>query len=96
MWVIRGRRIIPLLALGPAYPPWHSTPYQALPEVYSQNASLEIAWTRVVFDGRTIAGEAVMPFVSQGLEGFDLNYPHDWKVAEELIRAGEAKLPSIT
>jgi len=37
-----------------------------------------------------------MPFVSQGLEGFDLNYPHDWKVAEELIRAGEAKLPSIT
>ena len=29
-------------------PPWHSTPYQALPPVYVQNASLEIAWTRVV------------------------------------------------
>ena len=35
----------PLLSGGPVNPPWHSMPYQALPPVYVQNASLEIAWT---------------------------------------------------
>ena len=39
--------------------PWHSTPYQALPPVYVQNASLEIAWTRVVLERRTIAGDVL-------------------------------------
>lgn len=95
MWVIRGKRMYPLLTIGPAELPWHSTPYQALPEVYAQNASLEIAWTRVVFDGHTIAGEVIMPFLTQGVEGFDVNRHYDWKLAEELIGTGQAKLPEI-
>ncbi|MEW6402812.1 MAG: acylneuraminate cytidylyltransferase family protein [Chloroflexota bacterium] len=95
MWVVRGKRMYPLLALGPAELPWHSTPYQALPVVYAQNASLEIAWTRVVFDGRTIAGEVIMPFFTEGYEGFDVNRPYDWQLAEELVKAGQAKLPEI-
>ena len=36
MWVIRGNRMHPLLPFGPKEQPWHSTPYQALPEVYVQ------------------------------------------------------------
>ena len=95
MWVIRGRRMMPLLPMGPADLPWHSTPYQALPEVYTQNASLEIAWTRVVLDGRTISGEVVMPFLTEGYEGFDVNRPNDWQLAEELVKTGQAKLPEI-
>ncbi len=95
MWVIRGKRMTPLLPVSPAELPWHSTPYQALPEVYTQNASLEIAYSRVVFQGRTIAGEVVMPFLTQGYEGFDVNRPYDWKLAEELVKSGEANLPRI-
>jgi N-acylneuraminate cytidylyltransferase len=95
MWVVRGRRMYPLLTIGPAELPWHSTPYQALPVVYAQNASLEIAWTRVVFEGRTIAGEVIMPFFTEGYEGFDVNRPYDWQLAEELVRTGQAKLPKI-
>ena len=95
MWVVRGKRMMPLLPIGPAEQPWHSSPYQALPEVYSQNASLEIAWTRVVFDGRTIAGNVVMPFFTQGYEGFDVNRPYDWELAERLIASGEAQLPKV-
>jgi CMP-N,N'-diacetyllegionaminic acid synthase len=95
MWVVRGSRMLPLLPIGPADQPWHSTPYQALPEVYVQNASLEIAWTRVVFEGRTIAGEVVMPFFTEGHEGFDVNHPYDWSYAEELLRTGQARLPEI-
>ena len=95
MWVVRGNRMYPLLPLGPAELPWHSTPYQGLPEVYIQNASLEIAWTRVVFEGRTISGEVIMPFFTEGYEGFDVNHPYDWQLAEELVHTGQAILPEI-
>jgi len=96
MWVVRGKRMMPLLPLSPPEQPWHSSQYQSLPEVYVQNASLEIAWTRVVFDGRTIAGNVLMPFFTQGYEGFDVNQPIDWQIAEELVRNGEARLPAIS
>jgi len=95
MWVVRGRRMVPLLPLSPAEQPWHSTPYQALPEVHVQNASLEIAWTRVVFDGHTIAGNVVIPFMTRDYEGLDVNRPCDWQLAEELVRTGQARLPQI-
>lgn len=95
MWVIRGNRMFPLLPFGPPEQPWHSSQYQSLPEVYVQNASLEIAWTRVVFEGRTIAGNVVMPFLTHDYEGFDVNQPIDWQIAEELVRAGRATLPHV-
>ena len=95
MWVVRGERMSPLLPFGPAEQPWHSTPYQALPTVYVQNASLEMAWTRVVFERRTIAGDVVMPFMTEGHEGFDINDPDDWLVAERLLADGTVALPAV-
>lgn len=95
MWVIRGSRLLPLLPFGPAEQPWHSTPYQALPLVYVQNASLEIAWTRVVLDGRTIAGDAIVPFLTDGYEGYDINDPMDWANAERLLAEGAVRLPPV-
>jgi N-acylneuraminate cytidylyltransferase len=95
MWVVDGDRMTPLLPGAPPGQPWHSTPYQALPPVYVQNASLEIAWTRVVFDGHTIAGDVLAPFFTEGYEGVDINDRHDWLVAERLIADGEAALPPV-
>jgi CMP-N-acetylneuraminic acid synthetase len=95
MWIVRGRRMLPLLPMGPAEQPWHSSQYQSLFEVYAQNASLEIAWSRVVFEGRTIAGHVLMPFFTHGLEGFDINDARDWRHAEDLLRRGEAELPPV-
>jgi CMP-N,N'-diacetyllegionaminic acid synthase len=96
MWVIRGSRMTPLLPLSPAEQPWHSSQYPSLPEVYVQNASLEIAWSRVVFEGRSIAGVSLIPFLTEGYEGFDVNQPYDWRLAEELVAAGKAQLPQIS
>lgn len=96
MWVVRGKRMVPLLPLSPPEQPWHSSQYHSLPDVYVQNASLEIAWSRVVFSGRTIAGSVLMPFFTRGHEGFDVNQPFDWQIAEELVRRGEVKLPSVS
>jgi CMP-N,N'-diacetyllegionaminic acid synthase len=95
MWVVRGDRMFPLLPLGLERQPWHSTPYQALPTVYVQNASLEIAWTRVVFERRTIAGDVIVPFFTEGYEGFDINDPYDWMIAESLLAEGAVQLPHV-
>jgi N-acylneuraminate cytidylyltransferase len=96
MWVVRSRRMTPLLPLGPVEQPWHSSQYQALPEVYVQNASLEIAWTRIVFQTYTIAGHVHLPFFTRDTEGFDVNHPFDWQLAEQLVKSGEARLPAVT
>ena len=95
MWIVRGTRMTPLLPLGPPQQPWYSSQYHSLPEVYVQNASLEIAWSRVVFESRTIAGHVLMPFFTKDYEGFDLNSDYDWNIAEQLVRSGQARLPSI-
>ncbi|GAB4428643.1 MAG: acylneuraminate cytidylyltransferase family protein [Chloroflexi bacterium OHK40] len=94
MWLIHGDRMAPLL-LHPRGTPWHSQQYQALPEVYVQNASLEIAWCRVVFESRSIAGQVLAPFITVGYEGIDVNDWMDWLVAEELLRQGKATLPTV-
>ena len=97
MWVLQGDRMIPLMkASDPAAPPWHSMPYQALPPIYVQNASLEIAWTRVVSETRTIAGHVLVPFLTEGYEGFDINDPHDWMIAERLLADGTVTLPRVS
>lgn len=95
MWVVRGNRLLPLLPFGPAEQPWHSSQYQSLPLVYVQNASLEMAWSRIVFDGRTIAGETIVPFFTDEMEGFDINNRFDWVLAEHLLASGEASLPDV-
>ena len=96
MWVIRGRRMLPLLPFGPAEQPWHSSQYPSLPLVHVQNASLEIAWSRVVLEGRTIAGHVLMPFLTRDEEGFDVNQPYDWALAEQMVASGAAQLPPVS
>lgn len=96
MWVIRGEFMFPLMPLTPEGAPWHSQQMAALPQVYKQNASLEIAWTRVAQAAPpTIAGNAIVPFISDGQDGFDINLPQDVIDAEVLIASGEAELPPI-
>jgi CMP-N-acetylneuraminic acid synthetase len=95
MWVVRGRRMLPLMPLSPAEQPWHSTQMAALPEVYVQNASLEIAWTRLVWSGGNIAGVVLMPFLTSDIEGFDINNQYDWDLCEAMLARGDARLPEV-
>lgn len=94
MWVVRKNRLLPLLPFDLKGNPWHSSQYQALPRVYEQNASLEIAWSRVVQEG-TIAGESVVPFFTQGFEGFDIHVQEDIEEALMLVRRGLVELPKL-
>jgi len=95
MWVLHGKRMVPLMPFFANGVPWHSTPYASLPQVYVQNASLEMAWSRVITDTNTISGEIIQPFFSEGLEGFDINEPDDWLLAEQLAGTKADVLPVI-
>lgn len=93
MWLVEGSRMRPLLAGDDQGIPWHSMAYQALPPVFVQNASLELAWTRVPLEQNSIAGTVIAPFFTEGYEGVDLNDLRDWWYAEYLISTGAARLP---
>ena len=92
MWVVDGDLMRPC-STSPKGVPYHSRQYKSLPQVYVQNSSLEIAWTRAVDVHDSIAGEKVAPFLTEELEGFSIDYPDDWRYAEEMIAAGRATCP---
>jgi CMP-N,N'-diacetyllegionaminic acid synthase len=95
MWIVRDKRMHPLAPMGWGPVPYHSMQYAALPPVYVQNASLEIAWSRVALEMGSIAGEVLTPFLTEADEGIDVNRPRDWTLLEMAIASGEASLPPV-
>ena len=97
MWLLSGdgRTMGPLLDQSELDVAWHAGQYQALPPVYSQNSALEIAWTRVVTETGTREGSVLAPFLTQGLEGFNVDDEEDWEQAARLVASGEATLPEV-
>ena len=98
MWTLAedGRTMSPLLEQSHLEVAWHAGQYQALPKVYVQNSALEIAWTRVVTETGTREGAVVAPFLTQGLEGFNVDDEDDWERAERLVDSGAAELTGVT
>jgi N-acylneuraminate cytidylyltransferase len=97
MWRLSedGRTMTPLLDQSHLDVAWHAGQYQALPEVYVQNSALEIAWTRVVTETGTREGRVLAPFLTRGLEGFNVDDEEDWARAERLVASGATTLPSV-
>ena len=95
MWLIDNKRMLPLLPFKNNGIHWHSSQYDSLPEIFVQNASLEFAWTKVAMQYGSIAGDCIIPFESEGLEGFDINNLQDWILAEHYVKSGEGKLVDI-
>jgi len=111
MWIPAGELIFPFAdwiryqiephPLAPA----HSQPAQTFFPVYAQNASLEMAWSRVAipeYDGLkriantlSISGERVLPWLMPGFEGVDINQPEDLDYARWLIETKRATLPGV-
>jgi len=96
MWRIEGELMRPVLERPDDGTPWHSMQTQALPELWAQDSSLEIAW-RHVLDGErpTISGARVAPFFTEGAEGISIDYPEDFERAELLVERGAAELPRV-
>jgi CMP-N,N'-diacetyllegionaminic acid synthase len=95
MWNIEGRLRKPILDQSHLNVAWHAGQYQALPKVYVQNSALEIAWCRVVWETHTREGKVLMPFLTDGYEGLNIDYEEDWERAEQLVRECKATLPPV-
>ena len=96
MWVVEGELMRPFLPQAAEGTPTYSTQTKALTPVWVQNSSLEIAWTRVARGSRPeIAGDRIAPFLTEGTEGFSVDYPEDLERADALVAQGAAVLPSI-
>jgi N-acylneuraminate cytidylyltransferase len=97
MWLLEGEGPMqPLLDQPEGEVPLHSRQFAALPEVYVQDSSLEIARTRAALEQGSISGRVILPLVSEGEEGFSIDYPDDWERAEALVASGEAVLPAVS
>lgn len=95
MWTTGEWLLNPLL-LQPTGQPWHSSPTQTLPAVYTQTAGLEVAWTDTVRETGTIAGDRILGYHLPWPESLDINTLEDWWLAEHLVETGQAKLPEVT
>lgn len=109
MWQEANGRLYPLI--GDAWPghgderpyqrgrgqPWHNRPTQTLPQVYVQNASLDMAWSYVIPAFGSITGPKVAAFITEGWEGFDINHESDWTLAEAEAhrRTAAGKSPAV-
>ena len=81
MWTLIQNYIIPFVLKKKLKQPLHNLQFQSLPKLFIQNASLEISKTKVIKLYRTITGKKIVPFFTKGKEGFDINYPIDFKNA---------------
>jgi CMP-N,N'-diacetyllegionaminic acid synthase len=97
MWLVAddARTMAPLLNQSHLDRAWHAGQYQALPQVFVQNSALEIAWTRVVTELGTREGAVLAPFLTHGLEGFNVDDQEDWERAELMVANGIGRLPVV-
>lgn len=95
MWRIKGDHLIPLLSVQPDGLDWFSLPTQSLPEVWVQNASLEIAFSRCVLESESISGNRIAPFKTLFPEGIDINSEFDFARAKMVVDEGLFSLPEV-
>lgn len=87
MWVVEeGSKLMkPLIHGAIDGTPWHSCPTQALPPVYKQTSSLEMAQTWVIEGTKTISGYHIAPLLVDGDEAFSIDTEDDWDAAEAMV-----------
>ena len=92
MWRMTGDVMVPLLPFSNELAPWHSSQKISLPEVFIQNACIEVSDVESVLRTKSIAGNVVAPYKMTGLEAFDLNEPIDLLFMEFLVQEGQIYL----
>lgn len=86
MWTVKGKFIKPIMNLTVLKQPSYNNQLKSLTNVYIQNASLEISKKNVVKKYKTISGKKIIPFFTNEIEGFDINYPSDIYEAKKIYK----------
>ena len=95
MWSIGSTSMHPLMPFYIDGVPWHSSQTANLPELYYQNASLEVVKIEAIQRTGKISGDIVAPFFSSELSGYDINTPLDIDFLEFLIDSKKIQIPKL-
>jgi CMP-N-acetylneuraminic acid synthetase len=79
MWRLKGGLLEPLLS-GPPREAWN-LPRQSLPEVFIQNAAVDVVRTEVVVETGSMTGSRIVPYRMDGFE--DLDHWSEFERAEK-------------
>lgn len=89
MWTIENGNLVPFVREKDSAV--HTLPYQRLPTIYIQNASIYLIRPGVVRRLRSPAGNVVVPFVMDDVESVDINNPLDFQFAEMILRQSDRR-----
>lgn len=88
MWTIEGNRLRSFIPLEEKPKEAHTLSYQVLPQVYIQNAAIDVTKPSNIWDKKSITGTEIIPFVMDEIESIDVNTPSDFMLAEILLKKG--------
>ncbi len=84
MWQLTNNCLIPLMKDDD--PNKHTFSYHLLPEIFVQNASINITKLSTIRNNVSYLGEVIMPFVMDEVESIDLNDTLDFEYAELMMK----------
>lgn len=86
MWIVEGDRLRPFVPWNKKPKDAHTMAYHLLPEVYVNNASIDVTKPKTIFEKKSVTGTEILPFVMDEIESIDINDQTDFILVEELIR----------
>ena len=89
MWQLDGDRLRPLLKPrreGDA--PWNA-PRQTLEQVYWQNASVDVLWSKTILEKHSMTGSDIRGFIMEERFSIDIDEPLDLALAELVLQRSE-------
>jgi N-acylneuraminate cytidylyltransferase len=86
MWSIKDGRLYSLIPLQEKLAQAHTLSYHLLPEVYVQNAAIDVTKPATIYEKDSITGTNILPLIMDERESIDLNTQMDFEIAEHLIR----------
>jgi CMP-N,N'-diacetyllegionaminic acid synthase len=88
MWFMDGQgRLDPVVSPREGLVEPYNMPRQALPQAYLQNASVDVAWARVIREQHSMTGKRI--------RGMEMAHLHDIDDAGQLAEAGLAAAPEL-
>jgi len=83
MWRIEGDRLIHLIPADQKPDQAHTLSYQILPQVYVNNASIDVTRPSTIWAKSSITGTEIIPY--DAIESLDINNPLDFDLAELIV-----------
>ena len=84
MWQLNKNKLLSPLLSESKKGELYNSPRQMLPQVYRQNAAIDVIKTDTILKKNSMTGEVVLGFLMEDC-GVDIDDKDDWKKAEGLM-----------